>query len=164
MQPLRYFSTWVLDTVPHWSCHRITASKRTVTLMLLQFVSAMHWPPYMPGSSSLDYSDTSRFSAFLAKHTIYCKLQHCTNYFDNFKSFTFQHITGVPIKDLVTAGPGLVFVVLPEGLVAMDWCPQLFSFLFFFMLMLLGVTSVASQFEGVVATFTDKYPWVRKWR
>ena len=65
---------------------------------------------------------------------------------------------------MVTAGPGLVFVVLPEGLVAMDWCPQLFSFLFFFMLMLLGVTSVASQFEGVVATFTDKYPWVRKWR
>ena len=71
------------------------------------------------------------------------------------------------IADLVTAGPGLVFVVLPEGLVAMNgqwWCPQLFSFLFFFMLMLLGVTSVASQFEGVVATFTDKFPWVRKWR
>ena len=110
----------------------------------------------MPGFSSSDYLDTSRFSytaGFNIAPIILISL-----------SFTFQHITGVPIKDLVTAGPGLVFVVLPEGLVAMDWCPQLFSFLFFFMLMLLGVTSVASQFEGVVATFTDKYPWVRKWR
>ena len=68
------------------------------------------------------------------------------------------------IKNLVTAGPGLVFVVLPEGLAAMTACPQLFSFLFFFMLMLLGVTSVASSFESVVATFTDKFPQMRKWR
>merc|ERR1719357_1446874 len=75
-----------------------------------------------------------------------------------------QHITGVEIKNLVTAGPGLVFAVLPEGLAAMTACPQLFSFLFFFMLMLLGVTSVASSFESVVATFTDKFPQMRKWR
>ena len=58
--------------------------------MLSQFVSAMHWPPYMPGSSSLDYLDTSRFS-FSAKHTIYCALQHCTNYFDIFKLYIPAH-------------------------------------------------------------------------
>ena len=41
---------------------------------------------------------------------------------------------GVDVGKVIKQGPGLAFVVYPEAIAAMEACPPLFSFLFFFML------------------------------
>ena len=72
--------------------------------------------------------------------------------------------TGVPIEDITKDGPGLVFAIYPQGLAVMNASPQFFSFIFFSMLTLLGVTSVAAVIESVVSMILDQYPKLRKHR
>ena len=62
------------------------------------------------------------------------------------------------IPDVITAGAGLTFVVYPEAVAAMEACPQLFSFLFFFMLVLLATSSVAGSWEVLVGSINDQWP------
>ena len=47
---------------------------------------------------------------------------------------------GKEVKDVVTDGPGLVFIVYPEAFITMPVAP-LFSCLFFFMLLCLAIDS-----------------------
>lgn len=61
---------------------------------------------------------------------------------------------GVGIEEVVQAGPGLVFEVIPEALALMP-SKQLFSFLFFLMLLLLGLTSAVSLVEASIAVVRD---------
>ena len=70
------------------------------------------------------------------------------------KTFYFQ---------VITAGPGLAFVVYPQGVAEMDVAP-LFSFLFFFMLILLAISSVCGNFECCMTVFFDAFPSMRKHR
>lgn len=51
--------------------------------------------------------------------------------------------TGLDIDKVATGGPGLSFVTMPLALTMMPF-PQLWSFLFFFMLFLLGIDTVVS--------------------
>ena len=64
---------------------------------------------------------------------------------------------------MITAGPGLAFVVYPEGVAEMDVAP-LFSFMFFFMLILLAISSVCGNFECCMSVFFDAFPTMRKHR
>ena len=70
---------------------------------------------------------------------------------------------GVEIKDVIQSGPGLAFIVYPEAISLMD-VPPLFSFLFFFMLVLLAISSVCGTWEGMVGTLMDEFPELRKRR
>ncbi|KAK7087247.1 hypothetical protein V1264_021322 [Littorina saxatilis] len=54
---------------------------------------------------------------------------------------------GKDVADVVKEGPGLVFVIYPEAFTTMP-VAQLFAFLFFFMLVCLGIDSQVCGFEG----------------
>jgi len=64
---------------------------------------------------------------------------------------------GVDVADVAASGPGLVFVVYPEGLSTMPVAP-LWSILFFIMMMMLGLSSMFSMAETFFSGFMDVYP------
>ncbi len=68
-----------------------------------------------------------------------------------------------PIDDVVTQGPGLTFIVYPEALALMD-VEWLFSFLFFFMLCLLAISSLCGSMEAIVAAIFDDFPQLKSKR
>ncbi|XP_077977814.1 sodium- and chloride-dependent glycine transporter 1-like [Glandiceps talaboti] len=67
--------------------------------------------------------------------------------------------TGVPIEEVVDAGPGLVFVVYPEALTRIPLAP-LWSALFFLMLFTVGLDSQFVMLEGVCSAIIDSWPKV----
>ncbi|NLF32657.1 MAG: sodium-dependent transporter [Planctomycetes bacterium] len=63
--------------------------------------------------------------------------------------------TGQPVKDVLDGGPGLTFVVFPYALAQFPH-PALFSTIFFFALITLGIDSAFSIAESVLASVVDK--------
>ncbi|XP_064486338.1 sodium-dependent proline transporter-like [Ornithodoros turicata] len=70
---------------------------------------------------------------------------------------------GVDIKDVAKAGQGLAFVAYPEALSRLV-VPQLWSFLFFFMLFLLGLDSEFALLETFLTAFYDEFPASRRYK
>lgn len=64
------------------------------------------------------------------------------------------HTTGLPVEDVVDEGPGLAFVTFPTAIAAMAGAP-VWSVLFFFMLLLLGLDSQFGGIECVVTVIRD---------
>ncbi|CAH1788345.1 unnamed protein product [Owenia fusiformis] len=64
---------------------------------------------------------------------------------------------GVSVDRVATSGPGLVFVVYPEGLAQMPGT-TVWAILFFFMMMCLGFSSEFSIIECVFSAFSDEFP------
>jgi len=62
-----------------------------------------------------------------------------------------------PVDELAASGPGLAFVVFPKALSLMPLA-ELFSALFFFTLLSLGIDSAFSLIEPVIATCLDLRP------
>ncbi|XP_048247888.1 sodium- and chloride-dependent glycine transporter 1-like [Haliotis rufescens] len=73
------------------------------------------------------------------------------------------HEANIPISDVVSSGPGLGFVIYPEALAQLP-LPQLWSFVFFIMLILLAMDSLFSLVETVTSAILDEYPSLLKWR
>ena len=67
------------------------------------------------------------------------------------------HTTGSEIKDVVTDGPGLVFVVYPTALANMP-LSQLWSILFFVMLFTLGLDSQFGTVELLMTCLLEEFP------
>ena len=70
-----------------------------------------------------------------------------------------------PVPDVVSGGPGLVFVTYPIALAKMPmaaWAIGILSFMFFACLITVGIDSAFSIVEGVVAAFRDRFPRVRR--
>ncbi|XP_076452847.1 sodium- and chloride-dependent GABA transporter ine-like isoform X2 [Babylonia areolata] len=63
---------------------------------------------------------------------------------------------GKAVEDVVKEGPGLVFVIYPEAFTTMP-VSQLFAFLFFFMLVCLGIDSQFASVEVIVTTIQDHF-------
>jgi len=70
-------------------------------------------------------------------------------------------ISGVPVDQVVTSGPGLVFVVYPEGLSKMPVTP-VWAVLFFFMILTIGLDTQFAMLEAVIVGFVDEHPWLHK--
>ncbi|OQR78625.1 sodium- and chloride-dependent glycine transporter 2-like [Tropilaelaps mercedesae] len=68
---------------------------------------------------------------------------------------------GIPISEVAMQGQGLAFVAYPEALSRLVW-PHLWSFLFFFMLFLLGLDSEFAFIETVVTSACDERPSLRR--
>ena len=64
--------------------------------------------------------------------------------------------TGKNIKDIVQEGPALVFIVYPEAISHMP-IPQLWSVLFFLMLITLGLDSMFIVVEVIITTIMDHF-------
>ncbi|XP_069683651.1 sodium- and chloride-dependent GABA transporter ine-like isoform X2 [Periplaneta americana] len=64
---------------------------------------------------------------------------------------------GTAIEDVVSDGPGLIFVVYPQAMAKMP-APQLWAVLFFFMLLCLGLNSQFAIVEVVVTSIQDGFP------
>lgn len=71
---------------------------------------------------------------------------------------SLAHELGVSVKDVVDSGPGLAFVSYPSALAKFDVVPQLFSVLFFLMLITLGLGSATGLTTGIITVFCDLYP------
>ena len=63
---------------------------------------------------------------------------------------------GESVEDVITSGPGLAFIAYPEAVSQMP-VPQLWSFLFFFMLMLLGLDSMFTFVETLTTCVMDHF-------
>ncbi|KAI0215060.1 Sodium- and chloride-dependent glycine transporter 2 [Lamellibrachia satsuma] len=73
------------------------------------------------------------------------------------------HETGSAIEDVVTQGPGLVFVVYPQAVAHMP-VSQFWSVLFFLMVFTIGLDSQFGMFETMTSAFTDEFPHLFKKR
>lgn len=73
------------------------------------------------------------------------------------------HVSGKEVSDVATSGPGLAFVVYPEGIAQMPISP-FWAVMFFFMLLTLGLDTQFAMFEAVVTGLVDEYPKVLKRR
>ena len=68
--------------------------------------------------------------------------------------------TGLPLKEVVAGGPALAFVVFPDAIAQME-VPQLWSFLFFTMLITLGLDSMFTLVETLTTAALDHF---KEWR
>ncbi|XP_075876282.1 sodium- and chloride-dependent GABA transporter 1-like [Nelusetta ayraudi] len=83
-----------------------------------------------------------------------------TSIFGGFVVFSaigyMSFLQSVPISELAVDGPGLVFVVYPQAFVNMP-VSQLWSVLFFFMMVCLGVDSEFAMVDVLVTTLMDQF-------
>ena len=93
-----------------------------------------------------------------------------TSVFAGFVVFSFlgfmAHLQGKGVDEIVESGPALAFIAYPEALSKMP-VPQLWSFLFFFMLLTLGLDSMFTLVETITTCLMDHFkalipykPWV----
>merc|ERR1712165_648881 len=84
-----------------------------------------------------------------------------TSVFAGFVVFSFlgymANFQGKEVKDVVESGPALAFIAYPDALSSMP-VPQLWSFLFFFMLLTLGLDSMFTFVETITTAIMDHFP------
>lgn len=67
------------------------------------------------------------------------------------------HSAGIPIKDVATEGPGLVFVVYPAAIATMPGS-IFWALIFFMMLLTLGLDSSFGGSEAIITALSDEFP------
>ncbi|XP_076436470.1 sodium- and chloride-dependent GABA transporter 1-like [Babylonia areolata] len=90
-----------------------------------------------------------------------------TSIFGGFPIFAvlgnMAYVSGQAIDKVVASGPGLAFVVYPEAISLMP-LPQLWAFLFFFMIVTLAIDSQITNAEVGITALTDLYPRLHRRR
>ncbi|XP_067660755.1 sodium- and chloride-dependent glycine transporter 2-like [Haliotis asinina] len=113
-------------------------------------------------------SSYTKFNTNCLRNAIVCTfLCEGTSMYAGLVVFTIlgymSHEANVPITEVVSSGPGLGFVIYPEALAHLP-APQLWSFIFFVMIILLAMDSLFSQAETFMTAILDEYHSLVKWR
>ncbi|KAA0203890.1 hypothetical protein HAZT_HAZT000333 [Hyalella azteca] len=66
------------------------------------------------------------------------------------------------VSKVVASGPGLAFIAYPEAISRTMPLPHLWSLLFFFMVLTLGLDSMFAGTETISVTITDSFPGLRR--
>ncbi|XP_071082121.1 sodium- and chloride-dependent glycine transporter 1-like [Haliotis cracherodii] len=84
-----------------------------------------------------------------------------TSVFSGFVVFAtvgfLAHDLGRPVADVITSGPGIGFIVYPEA-VSLLPASQLWSLLFFLVVLMMGIDSMFANIEATVACIEDIWP------
>ena len=90
-----------------------------------------------------------------------------TSFFSGFVVFSIlgfmAHESDKDVKDVVSPGPGLAFIVYPE-VVSRIPLSQLWAALFFLMLITLALGSIFGAFETVITALSDQWPALRAFK
>ncbi|XP_078067342.1 sodium- and chloride-dependent neutral and basic amino acid transporter B(0+)-like isoform X2 [Mustelus asterias] len=92
---------------------------------------------------------------------IVCVVNCATSVFAGFAIFSIlghmAHVQDKPVSEVAQSGFGLAFIAYPEALAQLPWAP-LWSTLFFFMLVTLGLSTLFAGFETIITTLLDSFP------
>ncbi|KAK3774625.1 hypothetical protein RRG08_035053 [Elysia crispata] len=110
----------------------------------------------------LTMSSYSKFRNNCLNDAILVALINCgTSVFAGFAIFSLlghmAYVTGKEVEDVATSGPGLAFVAYPDGISRLSSSP-VWGFLFFFMLITLGMDSQFAMVETLISGFCDRFP------
>ncbi|KAI1290867.1 Sodium- and chloride-dependent glycine transporter 1 [Halotydeus destructor] len=103
----------------------------------------------------------NRFHNNCLKDSLVIAIGNClTSFFAGFVIFGIvgfmAHELGVPVSEVAAQGAGLAFVAYPEAVARLPISP-VWSFMFFFMLLTLGLGTQFTLIETVVTTITDTF-------
>jgi len=109
-------------------------------------------------------SSYNKFNNNCHRDAILVSFINCgTSVFAGFVVFSFvgfmAHVANTTPDQVVKSGPALAFIAYPEAMTKMP-VPQLWSFLFFFMLLTLGLDSMFTFVETVTTAIMDHYRWL----
>ncbi|KAG7477751.1 hypothetical protein MATL_G00072910 [Megalops atlanticus] len=116
----------------------------------------------------LALSSYNKFHNNCYKDSIIVCVTNCgTSVFAGFAIFSIlghmAHVYGKPVSEVAEAGFGLAFIAYPEALSKLPVSP-LWSILFFFMLLTLGLDSQFASIEVITTSLQDNFPGVFKSR
>ncbi|KAK1792287.1 hypothetical protein P4O66_012243, partial [Electrophorus voltai] len=111
--------------------------------------------------SMISMASYNKFSNNILRDTFIVSLSNsATSILAGFVIFSgigyMAHIHNLPVEDIATDGPGLVFVVYPEAFSTMP-VSKLWAPLFFFMLLCLGLDSEFAMVEVAVTCIMDGF-------
>ncbi|GCB67228.1 sodium- and chloride-dependent neutral and basic amino acid transporter B(0+)-like [Scyliorhinus torazame] len=112
--------------------------------------------------SSITLSSYNKFHNNCYRDTIIVCVVNCaTSVLSGFAIFSIlghmAHVQDKHVSEIAQSGFGLAFIVYPEALAQLPWATVL-SFLFFFMLLTLGLDSQFATLETFMTILLDQFP------
>lgn len=112
----------------------------------------------------LTMASYNKFKNNCYRDAIMVALINCgTSIFAGFAIFSLlghmAHVNNQDVGDVADSGPGLAFVAYPDGITKLP-AQSLWAFLFFFMILTLGLDSQFAMMETVISGISDIFPGV----
>ncbi|KAI0235583.1 Sodium- and chloride-dependent glycine transporter 1 [Lamellibrachia satsuma] len=116
----------------------------------------------------MTFASYNKFHNNIYRDTMIVTIGNCvTSLFAGFVIFAIlgfmAHERGVDVPEVVKSGAGLAFIAYPEVVTHLP-IPQLWSFLFFFMLITLGLDSQFAGLESIMTSIIDTVPRLRRYK
>jgi len=116
----------------------------------------------------LTYSSYNRFHGNIYRDTLIVTIANSlTDWYSGFVVFSalgyMATMQKVAVKDVAADGTGLAFIVYPQVLATLP-VPQLWSALFFVMLLMLGIDSLNAGMEAIITSTIDRWPGLRRYK